>query len=114
MASTVGAHVTLLHSTRHEEHWGVSEGAFTDRPMPVDGEFRRSLETALRSLREAGIEAELALSEERAWLAIVSRVLRSDEDLVIVGKRSDLAHDGVCSEACHRSSCANAPARYGW
>jgi universal stress protein E len=94
VASTVGAHVTLLHSTRHEEHWGVSEGAFTDRRMPVDGVFQRSLETALRSLREAGIEAEIALSEERAWLAIVTRVLQFDEDLVIVGKRSDSAHDG--------------------
>jgi universal stress protein E len=94
LASSVGAHVTLLHSTRHEEHWGVSEGAFTDRPIPVEGGSRRPLETALRSLREAGIEAELALSEERAWLAIVERVLRSDEDLVIVGKRSESAHDG--------------------
>jgi len=94
LASVVGAHVTLLHSTRHEEHWGASEGAFTDRPMPVDGEVRRSLETQLRSLLEAGIEAELVLSEERAWLAIVSRVLGSDEDLVIVGKRSDPANDG--------------------
>jgi universal stress protein E len=94
VASTVGAHVTLLHSTRHEEHWRAIEGAFADRPLPVDGETPRSLETQLRSLREAGIEAELALSEERAWLAIVSRVLGSDEDLVIVGKRSDPAHDG--------------------
>jgi universal stress protein E len=94
VASTIGAHVTLLHSTRHEEQWEVSEGAFIDRPMPGGRGFRRSLEAALRSLREAGIEAELALSEERAWLAIVARVLRSDEDLVIVGKRSDSAHDG--------------------
>jgi universal stress protein E len=93
LAGSGAAHVTLLHSTRREEHWRPSEGAFADRPMLVDEGFRRPLEALLQSLRDAGIEAELALSDERAWLAIVKEVLRSDADLVIVGKRSDAAHD---------------------
>jgi universal stress protein E len=93
LAGIGAAHVTLLHSTRSEEHWRVSEGAFADRPVGVDAEFRRPLEAALQSLRGAGIEAERVLSDERAWLAIVKRVLQSGADLVIVGKRCDLAHD---------------------
>jgi universal stress protein E len=52
------------------------------------------METALRSLSEAGIEAELVFSDERAWLAIVANVLQFGADLVIVGKRADSAHDG--------------------
>ncbi|MBW1845421.1 MAG: universal stress protein [Deltaproteobacteria bacterium] len=94
VANIAGAHVTLLHSIRCEEHWSVSEGAFADRPMPVDDGFRRSLEAALQSLREAGIEAELVLSDERAWLAIVEKVLQFGADLVIVGKRAESVHDG--------------------
>jgi universal stress protein E len=94
VASLGGARVTLLHSTRCEEYWSVSEGAFADRPMPADDGFRRPLETALQSLREAGFEAELVFSDERAWLAIVARVLQFRADLVIVGKRADSAHDG--------------------
>ncbi|MBW2493652.1 MAG: universal stress protein [Deltaproteobacteria bacterium] len=94
VANLSGARVALLHSVRSEEHWRVSEGAFADRPMSADDGFRRPLETALRSLREAGIEADLAFSEERAWLAIVANVLQFGADLVIVGKRADSAHDG--------------------
>ena len=94
VAKLSGAHVTLLHSARHEEHWDANEGVFADRPMPADDGFRQPLETALQSLREAGIEAELTLSEERAWLAIVTNVLQFGADLVIVGKRAEVAHDG--------------------
>jgi universal stress protein E len=94
VANLSGAHVTLLHSVRHEEHWNASEGVFADRPMPADDGFRQPLEAALQSLREAGIAAELAFSDERAWLAIVTNVLQSGADLVIVGKRADVAHDG--------------------
>jgi len=94
VANLGGAHVTLLHSTRGEEHWRASEGVFASPPLrPADG-FRRSLEAALQSLCDAGIEAELVLSDERAWLAIVERVLQSGADLAIVGKRADSEHDG--------------------
>jgi len=92
LATAAGARVTLLHSTRRDEHW--CDGQFVDRPPYVDDGFRRPLEAPLESLREAGIEAELVLSEERAWLAIVQRVLRFDVDLVVVGKRTDPTHDG--------------------
>jgi universal stress protein E len=94
VANICGAQVTLLHSTRSEEHWRVSEGIFADPPMPTAEGFRRPLEAALQWLGEVGIEAELVFSDERAWLAIVDRVLRSGADLVIVGKRADSAHDG--------------------
>jgi universal stress protein E len=94
LAKIGGAHVTLLHSTRREEHWSVSDGIFADRPVSADDGFRKTLETALESLRELGIEAELAFSDERAWLAIVENVLQFGTDLVIVGKRADPAHDG--------------------
>jgi universal stress protein E len=94
VASLGGAHVTLLHSIRREEHWRVSEGVFGDRPVSADDGFRRPMEIALRSLSEAGIEAELVFSDERAWLAIVANVLQFGADLVIVGKRADSVHDG--------------------
>ena len=63
VANRGGAHVTLLHSIRREEHWRVSEGVFGDRPVSADDGFRRPMETALRSLSEAGIEAELMFSD---------------------------------------------------
>ena len=94
VAKIGGAQVTLLHSIRREEHWRVSEGVFADRPVSVEDGFRQSLEAVLGSLREAGIEAELVFSDERAWLAIVANVLQFGADLVIVGKRADLADDG--------------------
>lgn len=94
VAKLSGAQVTLVHSARHEEHWNADEGVFADRPLPADDGFRRPLEAATQSLREAGIEAELAFSDERAWLAIVTHVLQFGDDLAIVGKRAEVAHDG--------------------
>jgi universal stress protein E len=94
LAKITGAGVTLLHSTRHEEHWKVGEGIFADLPQGVEDGFRQTLEAALESLRNAGIKSGLVFSEERAWLAIVETVLRSHADLVIVGKRSDAVDDG--------------------
>jgi len=109
LAAAGGVRVTLLHAPRREEHG--SEGELVERSPRIGGDFRRPLEAALQALRAAGIDAELALSEERAGLAIVKRVLQLDADLVIVGKRSHPEHDGrllgsVSRELLRKCPCA--------
>jgi universal stress protein E len=88
------AHVTLLHSTRFDEHWDADEEDF----IHVDGtptlEAKAALEDAAASLRADAIEVEIACPEETAALAITRRVLAEQVDLVIVGKRADADHDG--------------------
>ncbi|HXV37700.1 MAG TPA: universal stress protein [Myxococcota bacterium] len=122
IAANERARVTLLHSTRFDEYWSVSEGDFSDR-MPYEASAARvALEAARASLRDAGIEVEIEYSEQRAWLAIVERVIRSGVDLVLVGKRSDREHDGrllgsVAQKLVRKCPCAvwvvkpGAPAR---
>lgn len=109
LASAHHARVTLLHSTRCDEHG--CDGELAERSPGVGDDFRRPLEAALGSLRAAGIEAELTLSEERAWLAVVRRALQLDAELVIVGKRSDPKHDArllgsVSHELLRKCPCA--------
>ncbi len=107
LAVARGVRVTLLHATRRDEHG--CEGERVERSPRVGDDDRRPLEAALQELRAAGIEAELALSEERAWLAIVKLVLQLAADLVIVGKRSGPKHDGRLLGSVSRELLRNCP-----
>jgi universal stress protein E len=88
LAPQLGAQVTLLHSTATDESWDEAEHDYLIVPEGVTAAGRDALEAVAERFRAKNIPVELALSEEKAWLAIVRCVLRERIDLVIVGKRS--------------------------
>jgi universal stress protein E len=100
---------TLLHSSADDELWDPADGDYVDSGGAVSA--NDAIEAAARGLRADGIDAELEISEERAWLAITRRVLAGPADLVIVGKhtepRSDAPRLGsVASKLLRKCPCA--------
>jgi nucleotide-binding universal stress UspA family protein len=93
LAGRQRAHVTLVHSWRADERWDPDDGQFVQVP-PDEEQSRSVLGELMEELRSAGIEAELVLSDETPWLAIVHQVQREQADLVLVGKRSQQQNDG--------------------
>lgn len=105
LAREQGAELVLLHSTwrdgdddvqqpEPEERLGdearaALEAAASDAAAPAgeDGPERQRVGDAAPIVR-------LALTAKRPWLAIVRRVLRGEADLVVVGKRDEVATDG--------------------
>lgn len=79
------ARVSLVHSTAADEDWDPVSGSYVSERLPTPDAV---LEEALASLRDAGVEARLIRSPERAWLALVHHVLAEQIDLVLVGKRA--------------------------
>jgi universal stress protein E len=94
VAKSTGARVTLMHSIHPDERWDPHEKHYVAVAEGCSEQDRRPFEDALSSIRDAGIDAELVVTEERAWLAIVQRVLRDGTDLVFVGKRAGASDDG--------------------
>lgn len=108
IAQRAEGHVTLVHSMRADEHWDPVDENFVAHPAR---DASADVEAARDSLVGDGIDVELALADERAWLAIVRQALRETADLVIVGKRAELQHDGrrlgsVSQNVMRKSPCA--------
>ncbi|MDX1564186.1 MAG: universal stress protein [Phycisphaeraceae bacterium] len=80
------ARLTLLHSTAADEHWEADLEGFTYREAGLSEEGRSALQNAVAECRDAGIEAQLSLVEEKAWVEMIRAVQRDGHDLVIVGK----------------------------
>jgi universal stress protein E len=89
LAQRLGARVTLLHSMAEDECFEPEERKYVLVPAGLSDQARGVLERTAHQFRRAGVEVELALEEEDAWLAIVRRVLRGGIDLVIAGKRGE-------------------------
>lgn len=94
LAPQLAAQVTLLHSTATDESWDEAEDNYLIVPDGVTAAGRDALENVAETFRAKNISVEVALSEEKAWLAIVRGVLRERIDLVIVGKRSSSSAEG--------------------
>ena len=117
LATTCGAEVTLLHSTAADEVWDPAEG-YVVSPDGLEPPGRDALEVALEEFRTAGVRADLTLSEEPSWLAIVHRVLREGSDLVVSGKRNEAESHGprvgsVAMKLLRKCPCAVWVARPG-
>jgi universal stress protein E len=101
LAQIIDAPVTLLHSSAPDD----------EHPPPAGDGGREALEEALQSLRDRGIDGRLELTEERPWLALTRHVLRTDSDLVIVGKRAEVGADArrfgsVTAKLIRKCPCA--------
>lgn len=94
LARREGAAVTLLHSQAADEHWDAGEDDYVYAPSGLPGDGRAALERALAALREAGVEADLVVTEERPVPAIVEHVRERGIDLVLTGKRSEPVRGG--------------------
>jgi len=92
IAGRVGASLTLLHSTAPDEYWDAeTEGFVTSREAADDR--RALLEDAIAQMTAANVESRVVIGSEKAWLAIIREVLRSDIDAVIAAKRTSVASD---------------------
>jgi nucleotide-binding universal stress UspA family protein len=89
LARNLSAKVRLYHSTSSDEFfdlegdsrvWALREG--------FPPKARATLEREEARLRDSGIDVELTVDEERAWLGICRTVMRDGVDLVIVGTRN--------------------------
>lgn len=78
---------TLLHSTKADEFWDGDAQVY--RSARAAAPSRDALDSARAELEGAGVATEVEVAEERAWLAIVRRVIEAPADLVIVGKRTE-------------------------
>lgn len=91
LAASQGARIVLIHSTREDERWSAAHRTFEVHPTDPQ---RVGLGDALDSLRAAGIDAEIVMSKEPAWLAIIRQAIREDLDLVMAGTRAEVDNDG--------------------
>ena len=92
IANRVEASLTLLHSQKLDEYWDSETGTFVNG-RGDEGERRRVLGVAVAELAKEGVKAELLVSSDSAWLAIIREVLRKEIDVVVAGKRTDVQSD---------------------
>ena len=82
LAEKTGASLTLFHST-----WAdIYEAEHQIRGGPT-AEGMQALEDLRESYDASGVSTDLVMSGERAWIEIIRRVLRGDNDLVVVARR---------------------------
>ena len=94
VARAAGAHVTLVHSRRDDERWNEDAGGFESVPARSSRQENEPLERAAETLREAGIETSVVISDDAPGIAILRRVQEEDAQLVVMGKRTTVRHDG--------------------
>jgi nucleotide-binding universal stress UspA family protein len=82
LAEKTGASLTLFHSTWADIY--EDERAVHGGPGP---EALAALEELRENYGASGIPTELVLHADRCWNEITRRVMRGDNDLVIVGRR---------------------------
>ena len=93
LALDSGSHVTILHSAHADEYWADDAKRFDWSVNTVDSRHHGPLEAVLSEFRDAGVDAELVIKEGNPGQVIIEYVLRTDADLVIVGKRVGKSHD---------------------
>jgi len=93
VAERFGASLRFVHSTRDDEHWEDDRGEFVRKEPLADG-GRAVLHDVVESLRVAGIDASLELSDDHPAVAIADAVGRAGAELAIVGKRTSRSRDG--------------------
>jgi universal stress protein E len=109
LARRWSARLTLLHSSRADEHWDAERGwVFVDGDAPDSGSV---LEELAAELVAKGLRAEVHVAHDSPDLALAQLALGGGVDLVLVGKRSVPGLDGrqlgcVALKALRSCPCA--------
>lgn len=83
VAREMGAQLTILHSRWHQ-----------GEVLPLSEEGSATLEALAQEARDLGVDTEVDITEQRAWLALV-RGVQAGADLVVVGKRDTVGIDAA-------------------
>ena len=84
LAEHTGASLTFLHSTYTDLY---VDGNRLRQGLPPDGSA--ALERLVEEYSASGAPARLVVTSERGWMEMIKRVLRGDEDLVVVARRNE-------------------------
>ena len=103
LAERTWATLTFLHSVWADIH----EEGHSIRPGP--GKLgMEALESLAQEANAAGAHAELVIVRDRAWLEIIRRVQRRENDLVVVSRRNQLdagAIGGIARKLMRKCPC---------
>ncbi|MFT7677329.1 MAG: universal stress protein E [Planctomycetota bacterium] len=83
VAREMGAQLTILHSRWHQ-----------GEVLPLAPEGQANLEALAQEARAQGVDTEVDITEQRAWLALM-RGVAAGADLVVVGKRDTVGIDAA-------------------
>ena len=84
LARKTGASITLFHSTwadLYEDNELLRHG--------LSSEGAAALDALLEDYRSSDLTVELVSTDERAWVEIIRRCVRGENDLVVVARRND-------------------------
>lgn len=94
LAKATGGRILYLHSTYDEARYPERDSSAPIAPAELSDLGRAKLAEVVADTRSAGVESELRIVEEQAWLALVYVALRGEADLVVLGKRNRAPTDG--------------------
>ncbi len=80
LAERTGASISLLHSTWNEDESLAEEGVI------ASPEFVSSIEALAKQCSQTGVQSSIHYSSDRPWLALTKRAIKSESDLIFVGK----------------------------
>ena len=83
-AELTGASVTFLHSSWSDIH--EEENAVRPGPGPAG---HAALEEFVEEYASSGLKTELVHTDDRPWMEMIRRVLRGQNDLVVVARRNN-------------------------
>ncbi len=86
--------IHLMHSTFNDEAHSPLMGRSEIVHEGLSDAARAALEACVAEAESSGIQAELTITEERVSVDLIRLVLRTESQLVIVGKRNEPAEDG--------------------
>lgn len=86
LAEGTSMRADFLHAT--EEHYVESEGGIVLNERGVSDEQRATLDHVVQRFSDAEVRAQLLVSEDKPWLALIQETLRHPTGLVLVGKHA--------------------------
>jgi universal stress protein E len=112
IATQFGATLRLLHSTYDDEldREAAASGLSTTASRELSDAGHAALEAVVEEAAQQGIPAELSVTRERAWLEACRLAARGELDLVVVGKRNEVAEPdrrigGVAAKLLREAPC---------
>jgi len=94
VAKANGGSIRYVHSIYNDEFHGA---VLANQLLVCEGlsdEGKTALQGIVVETQDSGVEAQLEITEDRAWLEITRVAIRDSVDLVIVGKRNEPSDDG--------------------
>lgn len=88
LAGATRGKILVLHATERTDDSVAAVGQEERVRASLSAEARARLSQVVTDARAAGVDAELRVVAERAWLALIHATLRGEADLVMIGKRN--------------------------